>query len=97
MNLDPASQAVVEKCISEVVNKYVEESKYFTADSIHFIRNKITALVHERLGEKFVARVDVGLDLSKLDNIPFFFKIDVPKEKAEEMLLKENKPNGAVP
>ena len=89
--LDPASQAIVEKCISEVVNKYVEESKYFTADSLHYIRSKITSLVHERLGEEFVARIDVGLDLSKMENLPFFFKIDIPKEKAEQMLTKEAK------
>lgn len=90
--LDPASQAIVEKCISEVVNKYVDESKYFTADSLHYIRSKITSLVHERLGEDFIARIDVGLDLSKLESIPFFFKIDIPKEKAEELLLqKESK------
>ena len=86
--LDSASQAIVEKCISEVVNKYVDESKYFTADSLHYIRSKITSLVHERLGEQFIARIDVGLDLSKLENIPFFFKIDVPQKKAEEMILQ---------
>jgi hypothetical protein len=88
--LDPASQAIVEKCISEVINKYVQESKYFNADSLHYLRSKITSLVHERLGEDFVARVDVGLDLSKIEAVPFFFKIDVPKEKAEEMLTKED-------
>ena len=87
--LDPASQAIVEKCISEVINKYVTESKYFTADSLHYIRSKITSLVHERLGEQFIARIDVGLDLSKMENLPFFFKIDVPKEKAEEMLTQK--------
>ena len=89
--LDPASQAIVEKCISEVVNKYVEESKYFNADSLHYMRSKITELVHERLGAEFVARIDVGLDLSSIEKIPFFFKIDIPKDKAEEMLTKENK------
>jgi len=89
--LDPASQTIVEKCISEVVNKYVEESKYFTADSLHYIRSKITSLVHQRLGDDFVARIDVGLDLSKMENLPFFFKIDIPKEKAEQMLIKEAK------
>lgn len=89
--LDPTSQAVVEKCISEVMNKYVEESKYFTADSLHYLRTKITELVHQRLGADFVARIDVGLDLSKLQDIPFFFKIDVPKEKAEELIIKEKK------
>jgi hypothetical protein len=87
--LDPASQSVVEKCISEVMNKYVEESKYFTADSLHFLRTKITELIHQRLGADFVARIDVGLDLTKVDEIPFFFKIDIPKDKAEEILLKK--------
>ena len=87
--LDATSQAIVEKCISEIINKYVNESKYFTADSLHYIRSKITSLIHERLGEEFVARIDVGLDLTKLGEIPFFFKIDIPKEKAEEMLTKE--------
>lgn len=87
--IDPVSKAVVEKCISEVMNKYVEETKYFTADSLHFLRTKITELVHQRLGADFVARIDVGLDLSKMDDIPFFFKIDIPKDKAEKVLTKK--------
>jgi hypothetical protein len=87
--LDTASQAVVEKCITEVVNKYVDESKYFTADSLHYLRSKITSLVHERLGEEFVSRIDVGLDLSDVEKLPFYFKIDIPKEKAEQLLNKE--------
>jgi hypothetical protein len=86
--LDPATQAIVEKCISEVINKFTDDSKYFTADSLHYLRSNITSLVHERLGDKFVARIDVGLDLSKIKEIPFFFKVDVPSDKAEEMLTK---------
>ena len=87
--LDPATQAVVEKCISEVINSYVDESKHFTADSLHYIRGKITSLIHQRIGEEYIARIDVGIDLSALENIPFYFKIDVPKDKAEEMLKKK--------
>ncbi len=79
--LEPATQKIVENCINEVINDYVKESKYFTADSLHYIRSNITKLIHERLGEEFVMRVDVGIDLNKVGDIPFFFKIDVPKQE----------------
>jgi cyanate lyase len=88
--LDPVSQKVVEKCISEVVNKYVDDSKFFNADGLHYIRTQITKLVHERLGDEFIARIDVGLDLSNIKDLPFYFKIDIPKDKAEELLNKED-------
>lgn len=81
--LDQVSQKIVEKCINEVINEYTKESKYFTADSLHYIRSKITELVHERLGAEFIMRIDVGLDLKNAKEIPFFFKIDVPKPKED--------------
>lgn len=83
-SLDTATQAVVEKCISEVISEYTTNSKYFTADSLHYIRSKITSLIHERLGKEHVNKIDVGLNLSNIQDIPFFFKIDVP--------IKEEKP-----
>ena len=87
--LHPATQKVVEKCINEVLEEYINETKYFTADSIAYLRTKITSLIHERLGSTEIQRVDVGLDLNKLEDIPFFFRVDVPQEKAEEHLLRE--------
>ena len=90
MQLDPVTQKVVEKCISEVVREYTDETKYFTADTLHYLRTKITALVHERLGAEQVLNIDVGLDLTKIEDLNFFFKVNVPKEKAEQM-LEQNK------
>jgi hypothetical protein len=48
LKLNPVTQKVVEKCISEVLQEYVKESKLFTADTMNYLRQKITSLVHER-------------------------------------------------
>lgn len=87
--LQPATQKVVEKCINEVLNEYVEENKYFTADTLAYLRTKITSLVHERLGSDEIQKIDVGLDLNDIDEVKFFFKVDIPQDKAEEHLVRE--------
>ena len=87
--LQPATQKVVEKCIDEVLKEYVDESKYFTADTLAYLRTKITSLVHERLGSDEIKRIDVGLDLNHIEDIKFFFRVDIPQEKVEEHLTRE--------
>ena len=87
--LQPATQKVVEKCIDEVLKEYVDESKYFTADTLAYLRTKITSLVHERLGSDEIKRIDVGLDLNHIEDIKFFFRVDSPQEKVEEHLTRE--------
>lgn len=87
--LQPTTQKVVEKCINEVLEEYVEDTKYFTADTLAYLRTKITSLVHERLGSEEIQRVDVGLDLNEIKDIKFFFRVDIPQEKAEEHLVRE--------
>jgi hypothetical protein len=87
--LDPTTKTVVEKCINDVITEYTEKNKYFTADSLHFIRNKITDMIHQQIGDKQVLRVNVGIDLSKLTDIPFFFKIDVPQPPLKDNLDKK--------
>lgn len=87
--LQPTTQKVVEKCINEVLEEYVEDTKYFTADTLAYLRTKITSLVHERLGSDEIQRVDVGLDLNHIEDIKFFFRVDIPQEKAEEHLVRE--------
>lgn len=91
LKLNPVTQKVVEKCINEVLQEYVSESKLFTADTLHYVRNKITSLVHERLGNTEIANIDVGLDLNKVEDIKFFFQINVPQDKAEEHIIKQDK------
>lgn len=91
LQLNPVTQKVVEKCINEVLQEYVNQSKVFTADTLHYLRSKITSLVHERLGNTEIHNIDVGLDLNKVEDIKFFFQINVPQEKAEEHILKQDK------
>ena len=85
--LNPVTRKIVERCIQEVLTEYVQQTKQFTADSMHYIRVKVTDLVKQRLGDEEVVSVDVGLDLTTLADIPFFFKINIPKEKAEDHLM----------
>lgn len=91
LKLNPVTQKVVEKCINEVIQEYVNESKLFTADTLHYIRSKITSLVQERLGNSEIQGIDVGLDLNKVEDIKFFFQINVPQDKAEEHIIKQDK------
>lgn len=86
--LNPATQKVIEHCITDVLGEYTEETKYFTADTLHHIRSKITSKVHEILGKEEIASIDVILDLSSLEDIPFGFRIKVPKETAENHILQ---------
>jgi len=86
MPLDPVTQKVVEKCIAEVLREYTDDTKCFTADTLHYLRSKISNLVKDRLGTNQIEGVDVGIDLTKITDIPFFFKIIIPKEKAQEMM-----------
>ena len=90
LKLNPVTQKVVEKCINEVLKEYVGETKLFTADTLHYLRNKITTLVHERLGDTEITNIDVGLDLNAIEDIKFFFQINVPQSKAEEHIIKQD-------
>jgi hypothetical protein len=87
--LNPVTQKIVENCINESLQEYVNETKLFTADTLHYIRTKITTLVHERLGKEEINNIDVGLDLSKVEDIKFFFQVNVPSEKAESHILNQ--------
>lgn len=87
--LNPVTKKIVERCIQEVLREYVQETKHFTADSMHYLRMKVTDLVKQRLGEEEVVSVDIGLDLTTIENIPFFFKLNIPQEKAESHIVKQ--------
>ena len=87
--LHPATQAVIEKCINDVVSEYTKETKFFTADTLHYLRMKITEKAKEILGSGNIQNIDVMLDLSEVEPIKFGFKINIPQEKAEEHILKE--------
>ncbi len=75
--LNPITLKVIERAIQEVLGDYVKTSKQFTADSLHGIRQKVTDVVKQRLGEDEIQTVDLGLDLTAVGEIPFFFKVNV--------------------
>ncbi len=84
------NEKVIQETIKEVLSEFTENSrKYFTADVLHALRTKITSLVHQRIGKDEIINIDVGLDLTKVEDYDFFFKVNIPKEKAEEQILKE--------
>lgn len=87
--LNPITQKIIQSCIDEVLSEYIKNTKYFTADSIHELRTKVTSLVNQRIGSDEIQAIDIGLDLSDLEDIPFFFRVNISKEKAEDHLLKE--------
>ena len=90
--LNPVTKTVVEKCIQEVLTEYVQQTKHFTADSMHYLRMKVTDLVKQRLGDEEIVSVDLGLDLTKIEDIPFFFKLNIPQEKVESHIMMQQSP-----
>lgn len=85
-NLNPVAQKVVEKAISEVLEE-VADVKFFSAEVLHYMRSKMTSLIHERLGEEEIQNIDVMLDVRKIENVEFAFRVNIPKEKAEQHIL----------
>ena len=86
--LNPVTLKVIERSIQEVLTEYVKGTKQFTADSMHGIRVKVTEMVKQRLGEDEIENVDIGLDLTNVGEIPFFFKVNVPKEKSSNHFIE---------
>lgn len=86
--LNPVTKKIVERCIQEVLTEYVRQTKQFTADSLHYLRMKVTDLAKQRLGEDEITSIDLGLDLTTIENVPFFFKINIPQDKAEMHIMK---------
>jgi hypothetical protein len=95
--LNPVTRKIVERCIQEVLSEYVQQTKQFTADSIHYLRVKVTDLVKQRLGDDEVVSVDLGLDLSNIEDIPFFFKINIPQDKLENHLMNTETTTDTAP
>ena len=89
LKINPVTQKIIQSCIDEILSEYVQKSKYFTADSLHELRTKVTALVNQRLGSDDVKAIDIGLDLSSFEDVPFFFRVNIDKEKADDHMMKE--------
>jgi hypothetical protein len=53
------------------------------------LRVKITNEAKKRIGEDDFHSIDVILDLRHIEDIRFAFKVNVPKEKVEEHILKQ--------
>ncbi len=88
IKLNPVTQKIIQHCIDEVLTDYVKNSKYFTADSLNDLRHKVTSLVNQRLGSDDIQGIDIGLDLSSLEDVPFFFSVKIQKEKLSDHMLK---------
>jgi hypothetical protein len=87
--LNPVTRSIIERSIQEVLTEYVQQTKHFTADSMHYLRMKVTDLVKQRLGDGEIVSVDLGLDLSSIQDIPFFFKLNIPQDKAENHMIQQ--------
>ncbi|MCS7316896.1 MAG: hypothetical protein NZZ41_01050 [Candidatus Dojkabacteria bacterium] len=85
--LNPVTKKIVENSINTVLNEYISKQKLFTADSLHGIRTKVTELVKSKLGPDEILFVDVGLDLTKLNDIDFFFRLDIAKDKIKDHVI----------
>jgi hypothetical protein len=87
-NLKPEHQKILSNIIDEVLTEYSKEQRFFSADTLHYLRSRITEKAKEQIGEKEISSVDVLLDLRHVEDIRFAFKVLVPKEKVEEHILK---------
>jgi hypothetical protein len=86
--LEPEKQKILGEIIDEVLSEYSKESKFFSADTLHYLRVKITNEAKKRIGEVDIHSVDVVLDLRHIEDIRFAFKVNIPKEKVEELIQK---------
>lgn len=87
--LNPVTQKLIQATINDILGDYVSNSKYFTADTLHTLRTKVTEEVNRRLGSDVIQAIDIGLNLTQLEEIPFFFRVNIPKENADDHIIKE--------
>lgn len=80
--LPPEQQKRLSEIIEAVISDYNKESKYYTADTLHFIRSKIT---NQAKAEMDIVSVDVILDLRHVEDLRFGFKVNIPVPKEEEV------------
>lgn len=80
--LPPEKQKVLGEIIESVLAEYDKESKFYTADTLHYLRSKITAEAKKQLGDDIVS-VDVILDLRHVEDLRFGFKVNIPVPKKE--------------
>lgn len=80
--LPPEKQKVLGVIIESVLAEYDKESKFYTADTLHYLRSKITAEAKKQLGDDIVS-VDVILDLRHVEDLRFGFKVNIPVPKQE--------------
>jgi hypothetical protein len=78
--LDQEKQKVLSDIIDEVLTEYSKESKFFSADTLHYLRVKITNEAKKRIGESDIHSIDVVLDLRHIEDIRFAFKVNIPKD-----------------
>lgn len=90
VDLSPEVDKVIKETITEVLEEFNESNiKYFDVDVLHTLRTKITNLVHQRVGKKEVINIDIGVDLSKVEDCDFCFKINIPKDIIEDKIMEK--------
>ena len=82
--LPPEKQKILSEIIEVVLAEYDKESKFYTADVLHYLRSKITHMAKEKMGDDIIS-VDVILDMSAVKDIRFGFKVNIPIPKTEEV------------
>lgn len=80
--LPPEQQKRLSEIIETVLAEYNKESKFYTADTLHYLRSKITAQAKKDLGDA-ITSVDVILDMRHIEDIRFGFKVNIPVPKGE--------------
>lgn len=76
--LPPEKQQKLGEIIETVLAEYDKESKYYTADTLHYLRSKITSIAKKEIGENDIFSVDVILDLRHVQDIRFGFRVNIP-------------------
>lgn len=85
--LDEESEKVIKEIIDSVLGEFNSKgNKYFTADVLHGLRLEMSKRAVEKLGREKVMNIDIGLDLSQVENYNFFFRVNIPKEEAEKTM-----------
>jgi hypothetical protein len=81
--LPPEKQKILAEIIENALDEYDKESKFYTADTLHYLRSKVTSLAKKQLGDE-IHSIDIILDLRHVQHKLFGFKVNIPVPKEEK-------------